>query len=661
MPAIGENTTAAEIILPKTSGSSKTGVESFSAQLAKAADHSQPSSVTDTIGDSLPLAAPPKTKADTRNTSKTNDSHSASSTSASGHGSTASHQVQSVEKSAETATTELRGIQGTFTHLAATPVPLPFSIGVSLAISTPITTEPGQASSTGVNPLPTGNTPVSALPVSALPVSMLTSGFQFANFSGMLTGRTPNTWFPSISGHSEPEAAVGAPASTARIGSGNDRRSDGETVGSHDEAATRAASVVSDTPLDANPTVAIATASTGSAHTLATEASVTSFAANFSLSSLTAESLDATLAGLPSDTDESTLSGRSTTPDSTPGTPVELMTKTGGLSEANALRATVISSVGATSLTRPGTSKPAATPDVATVAGDGSPVHLAGRELASSVDVHKQSQHAVDTNHSSNSSQPLNETTGTEARGSLSSDSTAVESGKGSQPSGDGKADRGGKHETNVAAPQSVNLAGKIQSADDRSGFANIVAQQGGDGLGTKQPVSPSGLMNDSGRPGVDANTHSTPAGDIDQPLAQSSQSGPLSALRTAKLFERAGQSELHVGFQAGELGTVDIRTSMVHNQVTAEISVERGELRNLLAAELPNLQQKLAAQQVTAPNIVLNHHSGGSSADSQQAYRQNERAPQGSTSRPSVEEVRPGIQSISETQAPSTQLDVHM
>lgn len=99
----------------------------------------------------------------------------------------------------------------------------------------------------------------------------------------------------------------------------------------------------------------------------------------------------------------------------------------------------------------------------------------------------------------------------------------------------------------------------------------------------------------------------------------------------------------------------------MIHNQVSAEISVERGELHNLLAVELPHLQEKLAAHHVTAANIVLNNQSGGNAADSRQAYRQSAHTTQRSTSASGESKAVPGIMSIADSQIPSTQLDVHM
>ena len=241
------------------------------------------------------------------------------------------------------------------------------------------------------------------------------------------------------------------------------------------------------------------------------------------------------------------------------------------------------------------------------------------------------------------------------------------ESGKGSQLPGNGTSDHGSKHEGNTAIPSTgPGLESKgIQQAHSQSDFANVIgAQTSSAAIATVASSSTAALM-DPAQSGDVASTHSSTRTAIDRSEQQAVEANPLTALQSplqsARLIERVGQSELRVGFQAGELGSVDIRTSIVHNQVSAEISVERSELRNLLAIELPHLQEKLAAHQVTVTNIVLNNQSGGGSADSRQAYRQIAHTPQRSTSGPAESEAIPGAMSITESQIPSAQLDVHM
>ncbi|MFZ3266969.1 MAG: flagellar hook-length control protein FliK [Terriglobales bacterium] len=351
--------------------------------------------------------------------------------------------------------------------------------------------------------------------------------------------------------------------------------------------------------------------------------------------------------------------------------------------------ATAIANSGA----KPGTSDgtQASTPSSLKAAVGIFPIHATDRDISSESGIHKQPKQGTDipadANHAPKVSQSLNDitkidttkidstkvanpktdngradTTKADTRVGTSTESASSESGKVAQPSGDGKSDHGVRHEGSIAAPSGVNSDGKgIQQSSGQSNFANAIGAQTSGADSAKATDSSTAALTDSGVRANAASLHSSKPTDVDGSEQQAVEGSPLSALQSAKLVERAGQAELRVGFQAGELGSVDIRTSMAHNQVSAEISVEHSELRNLLAVELPHLQEKLSAHQVTATNIVLNNQAGGGSADSRQAYRQIAQTPQRSSSGRTESETLPGVTSITESQIPSTQLDIHM
>jgi len=133
------------------------------------------------------------------------------------------------------------------------------------------------------------------------------------------------------------------------------------------------------------------------------------------------------------------------------------------------------------------------------------------------------------------------------------------------------------------------------------------------------------------------------------------------SLLHSARLLERAGQTEIRVGIQTGEFGNVDIRTSMVRNQFTAQISVERGELGRVLAAELPNLQNKLSEQRLPMSNITLQHQASGGSSGFGQGSRHSQTSPSFAMTQ-NVETEMPAAWLPSPENSISTgRLDVHM
>jgi flagellar hook-length control protein FliK len=143
---------------------------------------------------------------------------------------------------------------------------------------------------------------------------------------------------------------------------------------------------------------------------------------------------------------------------------------------------------------------------------------------------------------------------------------------------------------------------------------------------------------------------------------AETMATHPMSIVHSAKLVERIGEAELRLGIRAGEFGSVDVRTSIVHNQFTVQISAERGELGRALAAELPSLQNRLTEQRIPVANITLQNHAGGDSTASEQ---QKPRDPQPQAHAVNVtnrqaERLMPAMAVLEG--APSTsRLDIHM
>lgn len=143
------------------------------------------------------------------------------------------------------------------------------------------------------------------------------------------------------------------------------------------------------------------------------------------------------------------------------------------------------------------------------------------------------------------------------------------------------------------------------------------------------------------------------------QPESQAAY--PLSLINSAKLVERIGEAELRLGIRAGEFGSVDIRTSMVRNQFTAEISVERGELGRVMAAELPSLQDRLMEQRVPVANITVQNHTGSHSAGSEQQKPRDGQQVYTTNSLSRLDEgPMPALVALEGT-APASRLDIHM
>ena len=91
------------------------------------------------------------------------------------------------------------------------------------------------------------------------------------------------------------------------------------------------------------------------------------------------------------------------------------------------------------------------------------------------------------------------------------------------------------------------------------------------------------------------------------------------------------GQSEMRVGIRSNEFGNISISTSSTRELISAQISLEHGELARTLAAHLPEVQQRLGVNQAVDLRIDLNGQgistssgmSNGSAEGSQGGRRQ--------------------------------------
>jgi flagellar hook-length control protein FliK len=70
-----------------------------------------------------------------------------------------------------------------------------------------------------------------------------------------------------------------------------------------------------------------------------------------------------------------------------------------------------------------------------------------------------------------------------------------------------------------------------------------------------------------------------------------------------AQLVAKAGQSEMHIGLNTSAFGSVDVHTVVHANEVGVSIGSEKGDLRSLLANELPGIVNTLQQH-----NLRLDH-----------------------------------------------------
>ncbi len=97
------------------------------------------------------------------------------------------------------------------------------------------------------------------------------------------------------------------------------------------------------------------------------------------------------------------------------------------------------------------------------------------------------------------------------------------------------------------------------------------------------------------------------------QANAGSGNSEGMPGVSSAQLVQSAGRSEMRVGMQSAEFGSISISTSLNHQALSAQISVDHAELGRVLAVHLPAIEQKLGSAYGLQAQVEI--RDGGRSA----------------------------------------------
>ena len=84
------------------------------------------------------------------------------------------------------------------------------------------------------------------------------------------------------------------------------------------------------------------------------------------------------------------------------------------------------------------------------------------------------------------------------------------------------------------------------------------------------------------------------------------------SVINTAKLIQSIGQTEMRVGLRSNDFGNISISTSATKDLISAQISLDHGELARTLAVHLPEMQARFGGAQVMDVRIDMNGQATG-------------------------------------------------
>jgi len=186
--------------------------------------------------------------------------------------------------------------------------------------------------------------------------------------------------------------------------------------------------------------------------------------------------------------------------------------------------------------------------------------------------------------------------------------SSVTASSKSSQSNADGGSSSDNSQHKEATASASTPSAPSLASpsvpssaADVSQSLPAVAAVAGG------APANPQSTSSSSVRPDAPANPHEPV---LSFPPDASHAPVPPGPVQMAQMVSRAAQSEMRIGMNTSEFGSVEVRTFVHANDVGVQIGSERGDLRSLLSTEIPGIANTLQQQNLRLTQV--NFHQQG-------------------------------------------------
>jgi len=182
----------------------------------------------------------------------------------------------------------------------------------------------------------------------------------------------------------------------------------------------------------------------------------------------------------------------------------------------------------------------------------------------------------------------------------------------------------GGKQQTQSASDQTVSQAGSQSATTSGDQNQNVVTSQGAStaaiqmNFATHTVLAMPPVQNAAvASPALSTLTHAGTGGSsmktADSAVSVSTAAAPAPpVINSAKLIQNMGQTEMRVGMRSNEFGNISISTSTTRDSISAQISLDHGELAKELAAHLPEMQTKFGSDQAVNVRIEMNGGMAG-------------------------------------------------
>jgi hypothetical protein len=202
---------------------------------------------------------------------------------------------------------------------------------------------------------------------------------------------------------------------------------------------------------------------------------------------------------------------------------------------------------------------------------------------------------------------------------------------KASDPAGiDDAAKTDGTAKTPASASQAASAGSSVAAAGNTnpaSQHAQAAVSQPAPAKSADAPATPIQAIAVQGAPREStAHAQADAPADASRPSGQTlpPQTGDATAtaaVNSARLIQSMSQTEMRVGMHSPEFGEISIRTMVSQQQMTAQISVDHGDLARAISTHIPAMQEKLGGEtglkalvEVSQGNMSFSGERGGSS-----------------------------------------------
>ena len=164
----------------------------------------------------------------------------------------------------------------------------------------------------------------------------------------------------------------------------------------------------------------------------------------------------------------------------------------------------------------------------------------------------------------------------------------------------DGKKSNQSQAGAATQGPASNNVSGNGQAARPQADAAQAgpATQRPADtGAAPIQAVLPQGSIHEAGSARSHADVTATVQAPHQPVQADAVEGTASSGINTASLIQKMSETEMRVGMHSAEFGDISIRTSVSQQLMTAQISVDHGDLGKAISAHIPAMEAKLGGE----------------------------------------------------------------